>query len=70
MSGAHLPICEKLIAALNAEDMRDVLIVVGGVIPMEDIERLKALGINAVYPGGTPLDDIVEGIKTIAAAKM
>ncbi len=65
MSGAHMPICEKLIAAMQAESLNDVQVVVGGVIPFEDIAGLKAMGIKGVYPGGTLFEDIVEGVQSI-----
>ena len=62
MSGAHLPICDKLIQALKEENMDDVSVVVGGVIPAGDIPKLKDLGIKGVYPGGTPFNEIVEDL--------
>jgi methylmalonyl-CoA mutase C-terminal domain/subunit len=67
MSGAHLPICRKLIEAMQAERLDDVKVVVGGVIPFQDIAALKKMGIQGVYPGGTPFEEIVEGIKGIAS---
>jgi methylmalonyl-CoA mutase C-terminal domain/subunit len=65
MSGAHLPICRKLRQLMTDEGMDAVHVVVGGVIPSRDIEKLKALGISGIYPGGTPFDVIIEGIKEI-----
>jgi methylmalonyl-CoA mutase C-terminal domain/subunit len=67
MSGAHMPICKKLIDAMQAEGLDDVNVVVGGVIPFQDIAGLMAMGIKGVYPGGTPFEDIVEGIQSIVA---
>ncbi len=54
MSGAHLPICKKLMAFLSEKDLQDKLVVVGGVIPKKDIPALKDLGVAGVFPGGTP----------------
>jgi len=65
MSGAHLPICEKLIDALKTEKMADVLVVVGGVIPAQDISNLKTSGVRGVYPGGTLFDEIIEDIHAL-----
>jgi methylmalonyl-CoA mutase, C-terminal domain len=59
MSGAHLPIMEKLMKRVKEEGMRDKLVVVGGVIPNRDIPKLRKLGVAGVFPGGTPFDDIV-----------
>ena len=65
MSGAHIPICKKLILGMQAEKIDDVKVVVGGVIPFQDISGLKSLGIHGVYPGGTPFDKIIQGIQDI-----
>jgi methylmalonyl-CoA mutase C-terminal domain/subunit len=62
MSGAHLPICKELLAMLAREQMTDVRVVVGGVIPAKDISALKAMGIAGVFPGGTPFEAIVKQI--------
>lgn len=62
MSGAHLPICEKLMRRVREEGLEDRLVVVGGVIPKDDIPKLKALGVKGVFPGGTPLQEIVDFI--------
>ena len=65
MSGAHLPICNKLIQDMQAQNMDDVKVVVGGVIPFHDIEVLKGMGIDGVYPGGMPFEKIIEDIQRI-----
>ncbi len=66
MSGAHIPISEKLLELMKAQGIEEIPVVVGGVIPKQDIPKLKALGIKGVYPGGTPFDEIVAGIKEIS----
>lgn len=63
LSGAHLPICEKLMKRLKEEGLDDKMIIVGGVIPREDILKLKALGVKEVFTGGTPLERIISFIK-------
>ena len=65
MSGAHLPICKKLLEMMKDEKMEDVHVVVGGVIPKPDIPKLGEMGIRGVFPGGTPFDEIVGGIKRL-----
>jgi methylmalonyl-CoA mutase C-terminal domain/subunit len=67
MSGAHLPICKTLLAAMKEKGIEDIPVTVGGVIPKQDIPKLEALGIKGVFPGGTPFDEIIAGIKQIAA---
>ncbi|MGD2098349.1 MAG: cobalamin B12-binding domain-containing protein [Desulfobacterales bacterium] len=67
MSGAHLPICRKLLELMRAEGIEEIPVVVGGVIPKQDIPKLNDLGISGVFPGGTPFDQIVDGINKVAA---
>ncbi len=59
MSGAHIPIIEKLMKKVGQEGIGDKMVIVGGVIPNKDIARLKGLGVSGVFPGGTPFSDIV-----------
>lgn len=63
MSGAHIPICRKLMDLIKEEDLGNVVVVVGGVIPNKDIPVLKELGVHGVFPGGSPFDEIVNFIK-------
>jgi methylmalonyl-CoA mutase C-terminal domain/subunit len=67
MSGAHLPICRRLLDLMAAEGIRDIPVVVGGVIPKQDVAELKAMGVKGVFPGGTPFEEIVAGIRAVAA---
>ncbi len=67
MSGAHLPICRKLIEMLKAEGVADVPVVVGGVIPKPDVAKLKELGVKGVFPGGASFAEIVSGIQDLAS---
>jgi methylmalonyl-CoA mutase C-terminal domain/subunit len=66
MSGAHLPICRSLLERMAAEGIAEVPVVVGGVIPRQDIPKLQEMGIRGVFPGGTPFEDIVAGIREAA----
>ena len=63
MSGAHVPICRKLMDLVKTEDMGDVLVVVGGVIPGRDVPVLQSLGVKGVFPGGTRFEEISRFIK-------
>jgi methylmalonyl-CoA mutase C-terminal domain/subunit len=63
MSGAHIPISKRLFELMKDEGIEDIPVVVGGVIPKQDIPKLKELGIGGVFPGGTPFDEIVAGIQ-------
>jgi methylmalonyl-CoA mutase C-terminal domain/subunit len=63
MSGAHLPICEKLMKEMKKRKIDDILVVIGGVIPKRDIPSLKKFGIQGIFPGGTPFDESIRWIK-------
>ncbi len=65
MSGAHLPICEKLMSMMKEHGLDDIRLTVGGVIPYQDIPRLKEMGVAAVFPGGTTFNAITEGINKL-----
>jgi len=67
MSGAHLPICRKVLERMKSEGIQEIPVVVGGVIPKPDIPKLENLGIAAIFPGGTPFDEIVGGIKKVVS---
>jgi methylmalonyl-CoA mutase C-terminal domain/subunit len=63
MSGAHVPISKRLLELMATEGIEDIPVVVGGVIPKQDIPKLTELGIKGVFPGGTSFDEIVAGIQ-------
>jgi methylmalonyl-CoA mutase, C-terminal domain len=63
MSGAHIPICRKLMEMVRKEGLEDVLVVVGGVIPNKDIPILNDLGVKGIFPGGTRFDEMTAFIK-------
>ena len=58
MSGAHIPLTEKLMKRIREEGIGDKMVLVGGVIPHRDIATLKDLGVKGVFPGGTPFAEI------------
>ncbi len=62
MSGAHLPICTRLLEMMKAKGIGDIKLMVGGVIPSGDIPKLEKMGVAGIYPGGTPFDEITAGI--------
>jgi methylmalonyl-CoA mutase C-terminal domain/subunit len=65
MSGAHLPICKKLVAMMMEKQLSDIRLVVGGVIPFQDIPALEQMGVAAVFPGGASFDEISTGMKRL-----
>ena len=65
MSGAHLPISEKLIAMMKEKGLDDIFLTVGGVIPYQYIPKLKEMGVSEVFPGGTSFEEITKGMNRL-----
>ncbi|MBI2687743.1 MAG: cobalamin B12-binding domain-containing protein [Acidobacteria bacterium] len=63
LSGAHLAIVPRVLELLRENRMEDVAVIVGGIIPDEDGEKLKQLGVAAVFPPGSSLEEIVSFIR-------
>src|SRR5436309_3626205 len=63
LSGAHNTLCPRIVNLLRENGMDDTLILVGGIVPQEDIPELKAKGISEVFLPGTSTEDIVEFIR-------
>jgi len=63
LSGAHNTICPQLMKLLAEKGMSDVLVLVGGIIPEQDIPALKSSGIAEIFLPGTSTQDIVEFIR-------
>ena len=62
LSGAHIPITERLMKMLRTRDMEDVTVLVGGNIPKRDIDSLSGIGVEGIFPTGSRFEDIVEFI--------
>jgi len=69
LSGAHLPIAQKLIQKLKDKGVSDVPVVMGGVIPKKDIPVLKNYGIAEVCQFSTPLGKVVEIVSRMARVR-
>jgi methylmalonyl-CoA mutase C-terminal domain/subunit len=63
LSGAHLTLVPRVIEGLRAEGADDVLVMVGGTIPRDDIPELKALGVAEVFTPGAPIESMIEFIR-------
>jgi methylmalonyl-CoA mutase C-terminal domain/subunit len=66
LSGAHNVIVPRITALLQQNKMNDVLLVVGGIIPEQDMDGLKKNGVAAIFPPGTAMDAIVQFIRANA----
>src|ERR1700747_1846912 len=69
LCGAHNAIVPRVTARLKQSKMCDVLVLVGGIIPDQDIDNLKKLGVAAIFQPGTAMDDIVQFIRTNASGQ-
>jgi methylmalonyl-CoA mutase C-terminal domain/subunit len=63
LSGAHNTLCPRIVSLLREQGMDDCLVVVGGIVPQEDISRLKEQGVSAIFLPGTSTEDIVKFLR-------
>ena len=63
LSGAHLTLVPKIVDRLKENSLDDILLVIGGIIPEEDIEPLRQIGVKGVFGPGTSTEDIVAFIR-------
>jgi methylmalonyl-CoA mutase C-terminal domain/subunit len=63
LSGAHNAIVPRVVDLLKQNKMDDVILVLGGIIPDQDIDNLKKIGVSAIFQPGTSMDDIVQFIR-------
>jgi methylmalonyl-CoA mutase C-terminal domain/subunit len=66
LSGAHMALAPRVMELLKANGQTDVHVFIGGIVPDEDIPRLKSLGVHGVYGPGASTEDIVRDIRDAA----
>ena len=71
LSGAHMELFPRVITALREREIapEDVLLFAGGIIPDDDIPRLKDLGFQAIFGPGTSTEDVISFVRNWAAAR-
>lgn len=62
LSGAHMTLCPKVVELLRAQGQGHVLVIIGGIIPAEDVAPLQQAGIAAVFGPGTASQTIADFI--------
>jgi len=67
LSGAHLPICRRVVDLLREKGMDGVRVFVGGIIPSQDTPQLKAMGVAEVFQPGSSTQDVVRIIESAVA---
>ena len=68
LSGAHMTLVPRIAELLKSEGAEDVVLVVGGTIPNDDIPELKQLGVSEVFTPGAPVQGIIDYIKQAVPA--
>ena len=63
LSGAHMHLFSRLLDLLRENQATDILLVGGGIIPDEDIQELRTMGVDAIFQPGTNTADIAEFIR-------
>ena len=63
LSGAHMTLFPKVVEALQAQNVDDIVVFGGGIIPDEDIPPLKEAGLAAIFTPGAPLADIAAWVE-------
>jgi len=69
LSGAHMTVFPRLVSLLKERDADDILVVGGGVIPDDDLPKLKALGVKDILLQDTPPAAIVDMIRRVVAER-
>jgi len=63
LSGAHITLFKRVLELLKENKVDDVMVIGGGIIPQEDVPRLKKLGVKEVFLPGTSLNVIVSWVE-------
>jgi len=69
LSGAHMTLCPRITELMKKEGLDDVMVVIGGIIPDQDIPKLKECGVSEVFQPGTSTQDIVAYVREHARKK-
>ena len=64
LSGSHLAMTSKIIKELESRGVKDVMVLVGGVIPEEDKHKLKEMGVAHVFTSGASIKEVAEFIRS------
>jgi methylmalonyl-CoA mutase C-terminal domain/subunit len=69
LSGAHMTLCPRIMELMKKERLDDVLVIVGGIIPDQDITKLKECGIAAIFQPGASTEDIINYVRQHVRSK-
>ena len=69
LSGAHLTVVRKLIEKLEEKGLKNLPVIVGGIVPPDDIPILKSMGVREVFTPGTAMSEIVDKVKYVVESQ-
>jgi methylmalonyl-CoA mutase cobalamin-binding domain/chain len=69
LSGAHMTLVPRVVTLLAEQGVDDVVITVGGTIPVEDVSELKKLGVAEVFTPGASTDEIVDFVRSAVSER-
>ena len=64
LSGAHNTLCPRIVQLLREQGMDDCLVLVGGIVPQDDLVKLKQAGVAEIFLPGTSTEDIVKFLRS------
>ncbi|MBW2143108.1 MAG: cobalamin B12-binding domain-containing protein, partial [Deltaproteobacteria bacterium] len=62
LAGAHMYLFSRVVELLREKEADDIVVIGGGIVPADDILKLKQAGIKAVFTPGTPLEETVDWV--------
>jgi methylmalonyl-CoA mutase, C-terminal domain len=62
LSGAHLHLVEETLKQMTKAKLKGIKLFVGGIIPDDDVKKLKKMGVKGVFTPGTPMQEIIDHI--------
>ena len=69
LSGSHLSVAEKMVDKMKAKEITNKVLIMGGVIPDEDIQPLKDLGVSGVFTQSSTYEEMIDFIKKVVPAE-
>src|SRR5688572_28111867 len=63
LSGAHMTLCPRIMDLMKKEGLDDVMVVIGGIIPDQDVSKLKQIGVSEIFQPGASTEDIVAYVR-------
>jgi methylmalonyl-CoA mutase C-terminal domain/subunit len=63
LAAAHLHLFKRVMALLDEQGARDIKVIGGGIIPEQDIDKLKSMGVHEIFLPGTPLASMITWVR-------